>query len=161
LVLPTEVTGPDAPKFSNHAENRRFWQGFYSDKRTQAEIDKEEKGVNNMMSLVFTFALTEFVVFKLFSGAAKGVALESSVSKVMGSSYKAMGEVTAEIKNAELLNVLNTTSKGKWVKVYEAGVQNETKLEVHYFRNNTTKQVFDVKTKYNYWHQKAFKKISE
>lgn len=105
----------------------------------------------------------------LFSKAAKGtniasktgLTLESSVSKVMGSSYKAMGEVIVPIKNTELLNSLNATSKGNWVKVYEAGIQNGTKIETHYFRNNTTNQVFDVKTKYDYWHQKAFKKLGE
>jgi hypothetical protein len=79
----------------------------------------------------------------------------------MGNSYKAMGEVTVPIKNTELLNSLNATSKGNWVKVYEAGMQNGAKIETHYFRNNITNQVFDVKTKYNYWHQKAFKTIEQ
>ena len=95
-------------------------------------------------------------------GGAKGVLqLESSVAKVRGNSYKAMGEVTVPIKNTELLNSLNATSKGNWVKVYEAGMQNGAKIETHYFRNSTTGQIFDVKTKYNYWHQKAFKSIGQ
>lgn len=50
-------------------------------------------------------------------------------------------------------------AKGDWVKVYVAGLKNREKMEIHYFRNNNTGQVFDVKTKYNYWHQKAFKKL--
>lgn len=80
--------------------------------------------------------------------AAKGLLqLESSVAKVIGDGYKAMGEVTVPIKNIELLNSLNATSEGNWVKVYEAGMQNGAKIEIHYFRNNTTGQVFDVKTK--------------
>lgn len=54
---------------------------------------------------------------------------------------------------------LNAASKGDWVKVYEAGIKEGNKVEIHYFRNNTTNKVFDVKTKYNYWHQKQFKKI--
>ena len=90
-----------------------------------------------------------------------GFQLKSSVTKVMGNPYKTMGEVTVPIKNTELLNFLNSTSKGNWVKVYEAGIQNGAKIETHYFRNNTTGQVFDVKTKYNYWHQKAFKTIEQ
>ena len=95
-------------------------------------------------------------------GAAKeGLAVESSVSKVLGNSYKAMGEVTVPIKNTELLKALNATSKGDWVKVYEAGLQNGVKTETHFFRNNTTNQVFDVKTKYSYWNQKAFKTLGQ
>jgi hypothetical protein len=43
--------------------------------------------------------------------------------------------------------------------VYEAGMKNGQKIETHYFRNNTDGEVFDVKTKYDYWHQKAFRKI--
>jgi hypothetical protein len=70
-------------------------------------------------------------------------------------------EVTVPIKNTDLLNSLNTTSKGNWVKVYEAGYQNGTKIETHYFRNNSTKEVFDVKVKYNYWHQNAFKNLGK
>jgi hypothetical protein len=60
-----------------------------------------------------------------------------------------------------LLNPLNATSKGNWVKVYEAGLQDGDKIETHYFRNNVTNQVFDVKIKYNYWQQKAFKNLGE
>jgi hypothetical protein len=57
------------------------------------------------------------------------------------------------------LTKLNTASKGDWVKVYEAGIQNGEKIETHYFRNNTTGKVFDVKIKYQEWHQKAFRKL--
>ena len=95
------------------------------------------------------------------NAAKGGLQLESSVAKIMGNSYKAMGEITVPIKNTELLNSLNATSKGNWVKVYEAGMRNGAKIETHYFRNSTTGQVFDVKTKYNYWHQKAFKTIGK
>jgi RHS repeat-associated protein len=78
---------------------------------------------------------------------------------IFGQSYKAVSEVTVPIKNTGLIKSLNATSKGDWVKVYEAGIQNGNRIETHYFRNNTTGQVFDVKTKYNYWHQKAFRNI--
>jgi len=77
----------------------------------------------------------------------------------MGNNYKAAGEVSVPIKNAELLTKLNAASKGNWVKVYEAGLQNGSKIETHYFRNNITGEVFDVKIKYNYWHQKSFKNL--
>lgn len=56
-----------------------------------------------------------------------------------------------------LLKSLNSASKGEWVKVYEAGTLHGRKIETHYFRNNNTYKVFDVKIKYNYWHQKVFK----
>jgi RHS repeat-associated protein len=88
-----------------------------------------------------------------------GISLKLSVKSVMGSDYLAKGEVTSKINNGDVLNVLNKASGGDWVKVYEAGIPNGQKIETHYFRNNTTMQVFDVKLKYNEWHQKAFKKI--
>lgn len=88
-----------------------------------------------------------------------GLKLQSSIMRATGENYESVAEVTVAIKNTELLGKLNSASKGNWVKVYEAGLQNGEKVEMHYFRNNRTGQVFDVKTKYNYWHQKAFKKI--
>ncbi len=94
-------------------------------------------------------------------GTTSLLSLESSVSVKMGNTYKALGEVTVPIKNTELLNALNSSSKGNWIKVYEAGLQNGNKLEVHYFRNTTTGAVYDVKTKYDYWHQKAFKMLNQ
>src|SRR5690606_11825642 len=48
----------------------------------------------------------------LGSSIPSGLQLNSSVSKIMGSSYLAAGEVTVPIKNTELLNQLNATSKG-------------------------------------------------
>ena len=87
--------------------------------------------------------------------------LESSVLKVMGETYEAVAEVSVPIKNKNLLNKLKNTSRGEWVKVYEAGLQNGEKIETHYFRNNRTGQVFDVKVKYDYWHQKVFKKLRQ
>ena len=77
----------------------------------------------------------------------------------MGKSYKAAGEVVKTIKNKPLLKVLNAQEAGDWVKVYEAGIHKGVKVEIHYFRNKTTGSVFDVKKKYDKWHQKAFKKL--
>jgi len=94
-----------------------------------------------------------------FGRVAQALKLENSVTKVMGKGYEAAGEVSVSIKNTELLGKLNNASKGNWVKVYEAGVKAGNKMEVHYFRNNNTGKVFDVKVKYNYWHQKSFKKL--
>ena len=88
-----------------------------------------------------------------------GLQLERSVFKTMGYTYNAFGEVTVPIKNVELLNKLNTSSNENWVKVYQAGIQDGTKMEIHFFRNNNPGQVFDVKTKYNYWYQKAFRNL--
>lgn len=34
-------------------------------------------------------------------------------------------------------------------------------MEVHYFRNTTNGNVFDVKVKYDYFHQKGFKGLIE
>lgn len=69
--------------------------------------------------------------------------------------------LNAKLKQLEKSKYDNPTSKGDWIKVYEAGKQNGLNIETHYFRNNTTGQVFEMKTKYNYWHQKAFKKLKK
>ena len=53
------------------------------------------------------------------NAAKGGLQLESSVAKIMGNSYKAMGEITVPIKNTELLNSLNATSKENWFKNME------------------------------------------
>lgn len=90
---------------------------------------------------------------------ASRLLLKSSVNAAMGKAYTVSGEVTAVIKDTKLLRELNRNSKGAWVKVYEAGKRYGKKIETHYFRNNNTGQVFDVKVKYTHWHQKAFKKI--
>ncbi len=53
----------------------------------------------------------------------EGLKVQKSITKVMGKGYESVEEVTVPIKNTELLNKLNTTPKGDWVKVYEAGIQ--------------------------------------
>jgi RHS repeat-associated protein len=93
--------------------------------------------------------------------ANEGLQLKNSTGEVMGPGYKRAGEESVPIKNSDLLVKLNAASEGNWVKVYEAGELNGVKIEIHYFRNNNTGQVFDVKVKYNYWHQKAFKFIGQ
>ncbi|MFA5670472.1 MAG: RHS repeat-associated core domain-containing protein [Balneolaceae bacterium] len=95
----------------------------------------------------------------LFRSGDEGLSLSSSVSDLMGDSYKAIDEVTVGIKNEGLLGELNKASEGDWVKVYEAGIKDGKKVETHYFRNNDTNEVFDVKQKYDKWHQKEFKNI--
>ncbi|WP_339869291.1 hypothetical protein [uncultured Algoriphagus sp.] len=96
---------------------------------------------------------------KNLDSSKAGLQLERSAVDAMGKGYSPVSEVVVPIKNTELLKKLNISSKGDWVKVYEAGTQNGNKIETHYFRNNSTQQVFDVKVKYNYWHQKSFKKL--
>ena len=105
--------------------------------------------------------LPEKALIDATAAAKTGLHLQNSVANVMGKGYETVGEVTVPIKNTELLTKLNATSNRDWVKVYKAGSQNGSKIETHYFRNNTTGQVFDVKTKYNYWRQKAFKKLGQ
>ena len=115
----------------------------------------------NSFKLTSVTGFFENLLKKTTVAAKGGLQLQKSVTSVMGKGYEAVGEVIVPIKNTELLNTLNATSKGNWVKVYEAGIQNGSKIETHYFRNNVTRQVFDVKTKYNYWHQKAFKNLGQ
>ncbi len=87
--------------------------------------------------------------------------LLTSVRGVLSENYASVGEMTVPVKNTSLLEALNATSKGEWVKVYEAGKLNGQNVEVHYFRNTTTQQVYDVKVKYEYWHQKEFKNLQQ
>ena len=93
------------------------------------------------------------------TGLISPAAIEKSVSGIMGESYKAVGEVIVPIKNESLKHFLNNLSEGHWVKIYEAGIKNGGEIEVHYFKNTTTGDVFDVKMKYDYFHQKEFKSI--
>ena len=103
--------------------------------------------------------LFSFKISTLTSLFVSGLNLESSISNAMGNSYQSVSSVSVPIKNMELLSSLKSTSKGNWVKIYEAGMKNGNKIETHYFKNMNTRQVFDVKIKYNYWHQKAFKNL--
>ena len=92
---------------------------------------------------------TKLFVKGLFSAETKLI-LRNSVSNVIGKSYRSVSEVAVPIKNTGLLKSLNAASKGEWVKVYETGTLHGRQIETHYFRNNTTYKVFDVKIKYNY-----------
>ncbi len=101
-------------------------------------------------------------VGKFLSGffrSAQNLQLFKSVSNVLGESYEAVAYINSTIKNTTLLKALNSSSKGNWVKVYEAGILDGKKVEVHYFKNLINNRVFDVKIKYPYWHQKQFKKF--
>lgn len=115
--------------------------------------------VEQMANFTTKVAVTAAITKKMMPKAP--IPLTNSVDEIMGSTYKAMGEVTKQIKNTDLLTALNRSSKGDWVKVYEAGKQGGKKMEIHYFRNNSNGKVFDVKNKYDHWHQRAFKKIEE
>jgi RHS repeat-associated protein len=104
-------------------------------------------------------------ILKTTTGLAnvpKLLRLRRSVETVLGKLYKSVAEVVVPIKNEGLLKALNAASKGKgqWEKVYQAGIQNGEQVEVHFFRNSNSGRVYDVKVKYNYWHQKAFKNLS-
>ncbi|MFM7023330.1 MAG: hypothetical protein ACKOXB_10150, partial [Flavobacteriales bacterium] len=89
------------------------------------------------------------------------LALKNSVKEELGDGYVQSGYIKNEVKNTELLTKLNESSEGDWKKVYEAGVLNGNKVEIHYFKNFKTGEVFDVKVKYNYWHQKSFKALDK
>ena len=138
---------------------REFWKSNGAWVETDSRFDMIMGTLQIGLSVVLPSIGYNMVNTARAATTTTTVQIETSVSKLMGNSYVAMGEIVTPIKNTELLNSLNATSKGNWVKVYEAGIQNGTKIEVHYFRNTTTRQVFDVKTKYNYWHQSAFQNI--
>lgn len=63
----------------------------------------------------------------------------------MGKGYEIAGEKIVPIKNTEVLNMLNSASKGDWVKVYAAGLKNREKMEVYYYRNNNTDRFLMLK----------------
>ncbi len=102
---------------------------------------------------------TEAEVVGSITEEFEAIILHDSPQKVLGSRYVSTFEKTTSLKKGDLLDALNKVEKGDWVKVYEAGVLEGSKVEVHYFRNNLTGKVFDVKVKYEKWHQKAFKNI--
>jgi len=85
--------------------------------------------------------------------------IESSVEGFLWGRYEAVTEVAVIVNRPDILKSLNTYSPGDWVKVYEAASLNGNLFEIHYFRNNTTGQVFDVKLKTDKLRQKEFKNI--
>ncbi|WP_373924723.1 RHS repeat-associated core domain-containing protein [Duganella sp. CY15W] len=85
----------------------------------------------------------------------------SSSRGALGNGYTAVGEVTATVKNAGLLNALSKAGPGTWEKVYEAGIMKGQQIEVHYFRNESSGRVFDVKIKYDNWHQREFRNLGQ
>jgi len=175
-----EKYGPKKPTFK---EGTPQWQKDFENWNYKVELDNwNNKSYNEKLLIVRqkqaiqalndTFRepieqiaqLYTYLAYMGGSGMASGLRtptlkLESSVSRAMGKGYKSVEEVTVPIKKIDLLEALKSTSKGHWVKVYEAGIQNGNKIEVHYFRNNNTGKVYDVKIKYNRWHQKSFKKL--
>jgi hypothetical protein len=86
---------------------------------------------------------------------------KTEVTKIlkMRKKKKTVGELISPIKNEMVMHYLRGISKGDWVKVYEAGIKDGNRLEVHYFRNVNTGEVFDVKVKCNYFHQKEFNEL--
>ncbi len=132
--------------------------GVAAQQEMNMEICKKFLSITKFFAELDTFGAAGDL-FEGFSLFGNGLKLSPSITNVMGSNYVGRGIVTAEIKNVELLKELNATSKGNWVKVYEAGELSGSRVEIHYFENRNTYQVFDVKVKYNYWHQNAFKKL--
>lgn len=89
------------------------------------------------------------------------IELKNSVSDSIGPGYSSIARESVQIKDTTLAEHLNAIEPGKWEKVYEAGIKDGKKIEVHFFENISNGKVFDVKIKYEYWHQRAFKKITE
>lgn len=74
--------------------------------------------------------------------------------------YTPIASMQVKIKNKELLELLNNKEQnGNWVKVYEAGLIVDRKVEVHYFINKNTGTIVDPKIKINGdWNSKNFGK---
>jgi murein DD-endopeptidase MepM/ murein hydrolase activator NlpD len=105
----------------------------------------------------FVTALFGSVKVEAQSGGCNSIIkLFNSVQSVFPN-YKKFKSVEVEIKNQTLLDSLQEYSSGNWVKIYEAGEKSNNKVEIHYFLNKNNGRVFDVKVKYDYWHQPEFK----
>lgn len=94
-------------------------------------------------------------------GFVAGVALPGGGYSLVGKNYKKVAEITVAVNKTEIdfLKLLQSISKGEWVKVFEAAIINGKKVELHYFRHVKTGKTFDMKEKYQYWHQRSFKKL--
>jgi len=125
------------------------------------EVLKDEKSYLNFCKLFALNKTNKTNVFVLKAYAEEcfpEITLFKSVSDVLGN-YLPKKSIYVDIKNQDLVNVLKNKSPGNWVKVYEAGYQDGKKIEVHYFKNIDTKESFDIKIKYEKWHQKEFKTL--
>ncbi len=79
------------------------------------------------------------------------------MTEKFGEGYKSVAVAQGKHLPVELGQKLNTMSPGSWSKIYEAGVLNGSKVEVHYFYNATTGQYVNPFIKMGEWGSKAFK----
>lgn len=90
---------------------------------------------------------------------SREIKIFDNVGSAINGNYEKVASKSVPMKHGELLDALKDTSPGPWEKVYEAGLLNGEKVEIHYFKDVPTGKVFDVKKKYDKWHQREFKKI--
>lgn len=96
------------------------------------------------------------------SGISRGGGLQvySSLTAKFGSGYQSIGAAQGKYLSIQLGQKLNKLSPGKWSKVYEAGILNGSKVEVHYFYNSTTGQYVNPFIKKGNWGSKALKELN-
>ncbi len=64
----------------------------------------------------------------------------NSLQEKFGDTYESVSAVKGKYINIEYGKNLNLNSEGVYYKVYEGGILNGSKVEVHYFYNSTTNQ---------------------
>ena len=69
-----------------------------------------------------------------------GIKTYNTLQDKFGDTYESVSAVKGKYLDVEYGNNLNLNSKGVYYKVYEGGILNGSKVEVHYFYNTTTNQ---------------------
>ncbi len=90
-------------------------------------------------------------------GGTQGLKTFGSLTEKFGEGYKSVAVAQGKHLSIELGKKLNSMSPGSWSKIYEAGILNGSKVEVHYFYNSATGQYVNPFIKMGKWGSKAFK----
>ena len=91
---------------------------------------------------------------------AQGLKTFSSLTEKFGEGYKSVSVAQGKYIPVELGQKLNALSTGTWSKVYEAGILDASKVEVHYFFNATTGEYVNPFIKMGSWGSSAFKGLN-
>jgi hypothetical protein len=89
--------------------------------------------------------------------AGNGLRFYSSLTTKFGQGYQSVAVAQGKYIPIKLGQKLNAISPGSWSKVFEAGLLNGSKVEVHYFYNATTGQYVNPFIAFGEWGSGAFK----
>ena len=157
--------------------NKYVGMNFLGNKFTDKSLNWDSKGMNRIADManvvafqaatfaggeaLFALKATSLTSNVVRSSASKtvpeGIKVFSSLTGKFGKSYQSIAVAQAKNLPIQLGQKLNSMSPGSWSKIYEAGILNGSKVEVHYFYNATTRQYINPFIKMGEWGSRPFK----